>query len=326
MSGINPTISAILRSIDNSSTIKLGYARQKNLGRAAEELIQQEADRAKAYIRQVGINFDDAIPCEPQTARSHHHVGKFIKVSGFQRELSEPGHFSKDDEENLSTLDLLGRSAEDAASGRASGIYASFEIGGETNDTIKCETVYDSQLIHSLQKWSTEYAAMEFLLFVQLNTQRQDDGSTQSTFEFHLVDARPKRTALQFVSATPGEISYCREYMARKPDLLGYALDLLTKFLCIVGLDKLPIIRESILFMIICAVTEGERGHALVIGPPAVGKSLIHKAGELLQCVFKFAPPVKITEAGLIGSASSNKSIRRPGLVPMANQGLAQWH
>jgi hypothetical protein len=321
--------SVIIDAIDLATNQRIADARKRKLSKRAEEIAFKEADEAKKTLRQTVISYDTATPSELITARRPEKSHKVIRIRASIGEMTDPIQVEIPRDQGT-IMDLIGASSEERSNNYVTSLLSCITICGEGNDRIKTEPFMDRKLINCLQDQANRFANWEFLLYVVPATCSEKEtgsvGMSQSTviyraYHFYLIDARPLTSAIQVVSPTPGEIESCLQLYGSHPNVFEFASEKVIRLLNVQCLDHLPVLSEAIRFQVLAAATEGQRGHTLVIGPPGVGKSLIHKCAKLVQPVFKHAMPTKVTEAGLIGDGYSNAKQRRPGLLPQSHTG-----
>ena len=323
-------IRALINAIDQATNLRLAEIQKRNLGARASEIAHQEADEAKRALRTATISFDSAIPATVSTIRRPENAFKLARVRGSLAGMDTPVHVESPRNADATLTDLIGERSDETSASVITSLMSRISISGDGDDEIETNRFIDRKLINTFQEDGHRYATWEFLIYVVLSTSASQESESQETnrpsrtyrtYEFFLVDARPLRTAIQVVAPSPGEIAAAEALYGSDPSVIDTIMGFLVSLLEVVHLDRLPILAEAMRFQITASATNGRRGHGLLIGPPAVGKSTIHKVAEYLQPVFKFALPTKVTEAGLIGDGYSSKNHRRPGLIPMAHTG-----
>lgn len=323
-------LQAVINAIDAKANQNLAACKKRNLGLRAEELVMVEADQAKACLRAKTFDYDTALPATPATIRRPEHVNQVVRLSGHFAGMENPAQVDIP-RQDAELKDLIGERSNETASPTVSTQRSLITITGDDRADVTTEYFFDRMLVKCLQDHGDRFANWEFLVLVSLspdvgnvNQDDQQNGAAVAmtrSYCFFLIDARPLETAIQVVKPMPGEIEAGLVRYGNDPNILETATNLVISYLRVVCADSLPIITEAIRFQILAAATEGERAHTLVVGPPGIGKSLIHKAAQLVQPIFYHAIPTKVTEAGLVGDGHSNAKNRRPGVIPMSHTG-----
>lgn len=326
----NKYVYELIMAVEAQAMARLKEARKRGLGSGAEEAIHQDLDYNKQVIRTMTISYETARPATPETVRTPNNDHKLVRMRVTLPSMTAPQQYEVNPESELTIADKLGTSVADIEQKRVRGLATSFSFDQEIN----AEVCFNRQLIEEYQDKCLKTANYEVLLYVtagkqqdskkpkvQAEGQAAEDGMIMLDYVFYVIDMRPLNTAIQVVGPAPGELQMAENLFSRDPNIVQTALDLISDALEIQNLESLPILREAIEFQVIAGGTEGDRGHAILIGPPSVGKSLVSKTAEKLEPVFHEALPTKITEAGLIGSGTSVRSHRIPGLVPKAHTG-----
>lgn len=320
----------MVEAIDQATNLRLRDIQKRNLGTRATEIALAEADAAKRALRSLSISFETAIPATIDTIRRPEHVHRVVCVRGSLAHMGEVRQVEMPRTQSTTLMDLLGERSDEVTSPVVTGLMSHLIIRGDGDTVVTTKPFIDRKMVNQLQDLGTRFATWEFLLFVVPSTaeslteaESQDSQTvgTVRTYEFYLVDARPLVSAIQVVAPTPGEAEQAEATLAKDPQVLETITGQLIRRLEILSSDHLPILTETIRFQVLAAATEGARAHTLVIGPPGLGKSLIHKAAGLVQPIMKHAMPTKATEAGLVGDGHSNRKNRRPGLIPLAHTG-----
>jgi hypothetical protein len=320
---------ALIRAIDLQTNARLAEAKKHNLGQRAQEIALLEADNAKRQLRSAQISYEAAVPSDVATARRPENAFKLVRIRGTLGKMEEPHQVDIPRAEST-LVDLMGELSSESDHPAVKALMSRITITGEGTATIETQAFIDRKLVTCLQDHGQRFANWEFLLLVVPGTEfgsapagtGMTSSATISSYHFYLVDARPLISAIQMVGPTPGEIEAGLRRYATDPHVLDSVTAAVVRFLEIKCLDRLPLLHEAIRFQVLAAATEGLRAHTLLIGPPSVGKSKVHKAAKLVQPVFRFALPTKVTEAGLIGDGHSNAKQRRPGLIPQCHTGL----
>lgn len=326
---------ALLEAIDQSASATIKQARKRGFSKGAEEIIQTDADEAKRRIRDVILDYQSAKPATLETLFRPEHDKQLVRVRCSISDMQRPVQIEKLRNAEATATDLLGTKASDYDQNMIVTLESQLTLDGENCRTFATEKFYDRQLIESLQLNMQHYVAFEILLFVVAGAvvadANQNDGTGENrlagqmirkSYHAFVVDARPLRTALQVVAPTPGEQEEARRRYTQQTDLVALGTRLITDRLEIQEEDDLPILSEAIRFEVLNAATDGRRGHSLLLGPPGVFKSAVAKVGQMVQPVYRWAQPTKITEAGLIGSGSTVARRRKPGLLPLSHTGM----
>lgn len=328
MNNQNLNIEAAIQAVDELAKRRIADIERRHLGTAAKEMAIRDAELAKRHLRKSVISYDQAIPASIETARRPMHAHQTIKVRCAIGYMANPMQIDVPSDTPTELVDMLGTRADEADRPFRSSLMTSLVlISLEGEAAVETVDFADRQLIEQLQESIATTATWEILLFVMTcshlpkGNQSEPVAGIVSTYEFLVLDARALTTALQVVAATPGELEESMATYGTTDDLLLTGAGLVCDALDIVARDRLPELCEAIQFQVLSAATDCYRGHTLLIGPPGIGKSRVHKACELLQPVYKQASPGKTTEAGLIGDGRSKKKNRRPGLLPQSHTG-----
>jgi len=113
--------------------------------------------------------------------------------------------------------------------------------------------------------------------------------------------------------------------------IISYIKGELAAELGIQALNAAPELERSLEFIILQACSQGrgqflEKLHAMIIGPPNVGKAYLTKAALILNTVGQeiSSNRQKITDAGLVGTVKTgkNKNVSEPGILPLNHGGV----
>ena len=151
---------------------------------------------------------------------------------------------------------------------------------------------------------------------------------------FHIEDVRRVSNCLQLLDASRKEIarteSLAASLDAQEITPLDYIFESVTSRLGIEELINNMPHKFAIQFAILQSLSAGWAGHptgrlhGLLVGPPAVGKELVHIVAQVCNPTFEEAYPSKVTVAGLCGAERMAKGGFRadPGLLSLADQGV----
>lgn len=326
-------ILCVLDAVDSSANENIRRLKGKNANQFAIDAILKDADQVKDAVRNSLISYNEAPPTTVLEVRRPELRNKVVKLTGLVGSMSTPAVVERrnaNGEDDTDLVAMAGRKPDEQGSGKTLTLTSTVVITDENGNEVPCYPTYDRRLVERLQGLSSRNARWEFIVLVTVVPSCRAPAATgepegQSLeileFAFFLVDCRPVQRAIQLVSPRPGEI---QEAMTRY-GALGRPLEelgaLVMRCLEIQGAADMVIIPEAIRVQILAAASEGRRIHAFLLGPPAVGKSLVHKAAKALQPTTQWALACKMSEAGLIGIASTFRKHRRPGLVPLAHLG-----
>lgn len=322
-------IGPVNEAIDIQTNNRIADAKKHNRGQRAEEIALAEADKAKSELRKMTISYDTANPTDPATVRRPENSFHIVRMRAHLGGMVEPQQVEIPRKE-ATLMEMVGERPDECDNSHITALMSKVTIIGDGNTGVDTEYFIDRKLVNCLQDNGQRYGNWEFLVYVVPGTECDKElaadqvakaSVTIRSYHFFLIDARPLISAIQTVEPTPGEIEAGERLFGSDSYVLDTATAMIVSLLEIVCLDRMPILLEAIRFQILAAATDGARAHTLVIGPPGVGKSLIHKVAKMVQPTFKYALPTKVTEAGLIGDGHSNAKQRRPGLLPQAHTG-----
>ncbi len=147
------------------------------------------------------------------------------------------------------------------------------------------------------------------------------------------LDARPIRSCLELIGAESIEVEMAVKMAANAAagrGILTYIRERIVEILDIRHLDGLPVLRRALDAVILQSASSGKikgkpaRIHILQIGPPAVGKGMIHRAAQVVSPIVQRVSTTRVSPLGLTGSKSridGNRSRIIPGQLLLAGAG-----
>ncbi len=246
-------------------------------------------------------------------AMNEKYVGKPIKIHAAVSYLSDP------------TPAELRRQ-----SGRITII--NFGLIDSSDNDIRCAAITYHKFGDKLQKCLVRRAFYIFQGIILSVIDRTQTGPSRY-YMFYLEDIDEDLTAIDLIKSPPKQIARAYELIAKYGStpggVFGYIKKMLIKNLNIKGLNNAAHLNKCIDFMIYQSLSEGiydkksMKLHSLVIGAPGEGKKLLTIIASILNPVFEEVPPVKLTNAGLIGRAVVSGRITSsiPGYLPRASGG-----
>jgi hypothetical protein len=272
------------------------YVREKLRGQVEMEEIARIAHAVLDQMRAPSgpIAWETAIPLTVGNARWIEHVQHPVRVIGHVAELEDPVVVHVPAKPGVQRTEMTAA-----------------KIVGSDGEQLRMLEVVGRPLIERFQRAHRGGRLHEFLGLVVvvpdgLTAKAASVGLT-GRFCFVPFDVRAPTSALDLLGASQDERAEARELLA---DLradgthpIEYLFAELTANLGVVGLDRAPHLVDAIEAAILQAVSTGTVGnapariHAMLVGPPGVGKKLVGLCARALNPVCQEASASKITAA-----------------------------
>jgi hypothetical protein len=293
-----------------------GQVDMREIARVARAVLDQ------MHVAAGPVDWADAEPLTVGNARWIEHVRRPVRVVGRVAELQDP------------TVTSIPR----PQGGVEHVEMTTAKIVGTDGEQLRMLEVVGRDLIEKVQAAHRSGRLHEFLGLVVIVpaavSTKADDSASVGHFYFVPFDVREAANALDLLGASPRERADARALLGKLRSTRvaphAFLFEQLTSNLGVVGLDQATHLVEGIDAVILQAMSTGTVGnapariHAMLIGPPGVGKKIVGLCARVLNPVSQEASASKITAAGLIGASHLTEDGWKstPGLLPLAAHGV----
>jgi hypothetical protein len=182
----------------------------------------------------------------------------------------------------------------------------------------------------------TEFLAFPIALPFAVGGKKPNFALDESRMNFflHLQDLRPCASAFDLLAASSAERARAEEILGdlrrRGVTPIEFLYETVVRLIGAVGLVSFPLLVTLLRFAAFQALSCGHidhasgRLHAIVPGPPGVGKGLLQLAAKLLNLVCVEVSPTKVSAAGLVGASHNSAQgwVSSAGALARASGGV----
>jgi hypothetical protein len=271
-------------------------------------------------LEETGPSWQDALPCTVQQTQRLRRLHKPVVVVATIAEWTAP----------QAVTEVMSHEGEPSA---AEHDAIKVRVADATGDIWSLD-ILGEELVDRVQARAREGGANQ-VLAVPIALPINFLNPLRKEFFLHVLDLRESKSALDSLGATRDERQRVQEQLATLRRAGVAPVDYLSRqvvaSLNVVGLDTFPLLGELLRFTSYQALSCGRidhapgRLHAIVAGPPGVGKKLLQLAAKMQNPIAMDASPVKVSAAGLVGASSQGKGrgwTSKPGLLALAAGGV----
>jgi len=292
---------------------------------SADDLLAA-AKRAIAGIspEESGPSWEQALFCTIESAQRVQRLRKAVRIVGTIAELTAP---------QVLRVDVDGKPMEVEA--------VCVRIADASGQSMWSLDVLGKDLVDRLHRcWcagaATEFLAVPIALPIAVGGKKPSFALDESRMNFflHLRDLRTCASAFDLLAANTTERARAEEILRslrrRGVTPIAFLYETVVRLIGAVGLVSFPLLVTLLRFAAFQALSCGHidhasgRLHAIVPGPPGVGKGLLQLAAKLLNLLYVQVSPTKVSAAGLVGASHNTAAgwVSSAGAMARASGGV----